>query len=353
MLAIRATTGMPMKVIFHIGHSTPVTPVLRDRLAWAWPQLVRKGTLLPALAAPAQAWTLRQVLPPPAADRGPPPPDLAAEHALLHADHTTPQDSLQAQIQHLTPATLLLFPAFPASFGEAEEAALAALAQKLNKAEVHLYCALPRPDLHLERLLTKRIEQGGALDDLNREVLSLLDSPHVDYRQLLTVWRGHFPKATLHLSAAAGIETDIAQYFETFGLPVLPPLATECTPMALRRAFLDPVRLANHLFPGDLDFRSNLLAQFDTVVLPYDNQIELFGTNLRRQLYDAFAPVAEELAQHNDGIDVFTELKAMLQPRPTALETLRPPLLRAIPRFSFGRFDPRLLTLRKYLKKTL
>lgn len=341
-----------MKIILSIGHPTPGTLHLRQRLAGAWSQLAAQHVMLPALSPASQAWTLAQAITAENETGRPAPADLAQEHALLGSNHNITQGSLKAQMQHVAPATVLLFPASSDSSEDATNAARTALAKLLHKAEVHLYCALPRPDLHLERLLTRRISDGAPLGALAAETEALLDSPHVDYRQLLAPWLTLFPKAPLHLHAAQDPDAEIARYCEIAGLPALPDLSiAPQQPRPLPRALLDPMRLANALAPGDFDFHAELQSRLGQCTLPQDADVELFGAEIRQRLHDSFAPVAEALAQHTGGGAAFEDLDAILRPRPIPLDQLHPSFLRALPGFPTTLFRPRLHALRQQLKK--
>ncbi|MFY1709583.1 hypothetical protein J3365_19145 [Tritonibacter scottomollicae] len=252
----------------------------------------------------------------------------------------------------MSPAIVLLFLASPDISEEAANAARTALAKLLHKAEVHLYCALPRPDLHLERLLTRRISDGAPLGALAAETEALLDSPHVDYRQLLAPWLTLFPKAPLHLHAAQDPDAEIARYCEIAGLPAPPDLSiAPQQPRPLPRALLDPMRLANALAPGDFDFHAELQSRLGRCTLPQDADVELFGAEIRQRIHDSFVPVAEALARHPGGGVVFEDLDAILRPRPIPLDQLRPGFLRALPGFPTTLFRPRLRALRQKLKK--
>lgn len=341
-----------MQVILHFSQDGTVRTPLRDPvntgLAQNWSTLLEHGILLPFLDPEAAAHSLASGL-----TSTPLPPVTKTGHsALLWGQCPTRQHGLQAQLRLLSPKVLIICAPICAEFDAGLKAAQA-LHKILGDVNLHIHSTLDRPDHHVEHLLGHWLQERRELTPFPQELSKLINSPHVDYRQIYTPWLNRFPEAEIHLTrqgTQSNRTTALTAFTSRFELPDLPPaLPPQTTPPS--RAIWDSLRHANRL-PGETaELHDQLTHIFTPMTFPADTEIEVFGAKARAHLHTAFTPVAKELeAQLEDG-SFLNDLDDILISRPIPLSDLNQQLIEQLPRFRLGRKTAGLRAVRRALTR--
>ncbi len=310
-----------MKVIFYIGHHKVGSTALQVFLAQNAARLLHNGILYPCVEMEGFAQMLARVGQ--TGDRPAPLPINALEpHSALAyrmmaevSDRPIPPQfrmlprvdqmlhAIRQQIRYLDPETVILCSEAFANFGDVDPKLITRLRRAFPEAEVHIYCALRRPDSYLAAWHGQRIKVGEAIPPL-REVgpASYAGTIHTDYARLILPWVEALPKATLHLrpysaiQAAGGSPQD---FFAMTGVPLphgLLPAGKRNASLPL--AAMEIKRRANMaLPPEDTHCLSEYIQHSGNDITPLPNdQVDLFGPGQRAALADAFEPVHDVLS---------------------------------------------------------
>ncbi len=341
-----------MQVILHFSQDGTVRTPLRDPVATGlvrnWKTLLEHDVLLPFLAPEAEARSLASSL-----TGAPLPPVTEAGHsAFLWGKCPSRQQGLKAQLRLLAPKVLIICAPICAGPNAGREAAQA-LRKILGEVELHIHLALKRPDHHLETLLGYWLLEGCTLTPFPKELSKLIDSTHVDYRQIYAPWLSLFPDAKLHLNrqiTPADPTAALSAFTQRFEFPD-PPLLLHPRSTTPPRATWDSLRHANTL-PGAIpELHDQLARTFASMSLPADTEIELFGGQARTDLHAAFTPVAKALDEQLESGSFLSDLDDILTPRPIPLDRLNQQLIAQLPRFRLGRNTAGLQTVRRSLAR--
>lgn len=341
-----------MQVILHFSQDGTVRTPLRDPVTTGlirnWKTLLEHEVLLPLLTPETEAHSVVSCL-----TGVPLPPVTEAGHsALLWGKCPSRQQGLKAQLRLLAPKVLII--CVPICAGpDAGRHAAQALHKILGEVELHIHLALKRPDHHLETLLGYWLLEGRTLTPFPKELSKLIESPHVDYRQIYAPWLILFPDAKLHLTRQikqADPTAALATFTQRFELSDLPPLLNpqRTTPP---RATWDSLRHANRLPSATPELHDQLARTFASMSLPADAEIELFGGQARTDLHSAFTPVAKALDEQLESGSFLSDLDDILTPRPMPLNRLNQQLIAQLPRFRFGRNTAGLRAVRRSLAR--
>ena len=354
-----------MKFVIFIGHHKVGSSALQDFLSRNALALLKAGVLYPMVESVGHAHMLHSALM--GSDPVMPLPINAREahNALafrmlseargknqVPAFHRNIPASRQMfaairnQIEVLQPETVVLCAEVFSNFGAVEPALIDRLGKLVGAAELRVICTLRRPDEYVASWQGQRLKFGHVPPALREVgVADYADTIHFDYALMLRAWLERLPQADFRfrnyrdvLKAGGSVEDFLAQ--ADIAVPAGLQAVGAANP-SIPFALMEIARRANAALPGRAarQFRDHLMARRDTLDLPGNAEVELFGAAHRADLLDRFAPVAAFLEETVGPGAFFPDLEAAREVRPTpeldaaraALDQLRSRAAPALP----------------------
>ncbi|MDX1781887.1 MAG: hypothetical protein R3256_11270 [Thalassovita sp.] len=346
-----------MKVVLYIGHHKTGSSALQGYMARNWHALAEAGILYPAVEAEGLSRNLASCLTGKETTKKLPlvvrEPHNALAFAMISAGTGTPMPhfqrglpparemlrSLRHQIDLLQPKAVILCSEVMSNFAKQAPGKIEELATLFSGAEVEIYCTLRRPDLYLASWYGQRLKFGQKIAPLrDGGALAYRDTIHFDFAAMIYPWQTAFPRARFHLrnyadvlAAGGAVEDFTAQVGVDFpaGL-VMPPRANPGLPYAA----MEIMRRGNQVLnrADRLALRSFLLHRTNVARLPRNDEVELFGAETRRELYQSFLPVHDALNRMTGRDAFFPDLQDMLIAHPIPETELPLPTLRKVRR---------------------
>ena len=331
-----------MKVIFYIGHHKVGSTALQVFLAQNWLRLARAGILYPAVESKGFTANLARALAgqdhAEIADVNIREPHSALAYKMMAEKVETrkvPKQfrqlpstqqmmfALRNQIQTLEPHSVILCSEAFANFGEVRPELIDTLREQLPEAEFELYCTLRRPDDYLVSWHGQRLKVGEKLRPLSDGGADpYFEHIHFNFRTVIEPWAQRLPDARLILRpysevlAAGGSTRDFAdQISADFPDGMIPAGRAN---RSLPRAALEIVRRGNHALPPA---QAHQLAQYllraDTGLEPARNEdVEMFGADLRATIAGRFAPIHDYLSDLSGRARFFDDINRIRDTRP-------------------------------------
>lgn len=330
-----------MKVIIYFGHHKVGSTALQAYLARNTLELLRHGILYPAVESEGMSHLLAQALGRQDA------PDLgcmnlrephnALGFRMLASKHGsgTPAwhgalpglpamlSTIRNQVSVLQPHTVILCSEVFSNFGAGHEDLIAKLRDLFPDAEQELYCALRQPDEYMASWFGQRLRFGHQLRPLDGgAALTSTKTIHFNYRKMVEPWTRIFSDARLQirnyddiLAAGGSVQDFTAQAGCAFPkkLPHQGP-----SNHGLPRAAYEIIRQGNHrLPPEEAKVLREVFLKLPAGELPVRNRdVELFGSSVRSQLAEAFAPVHSYLSSLTGQAAFFPAIEEMRETRP-------------------------------------
>lgn len=328
-----------MKILLYIGHHKVGSTSLQAFFSQNWLALAQAGILYPCVDAEGFADHLQRGLAG-QDSTGLPPVNVREPHNALAFRMLTstnkksmppyhrnlpslPQmlKTLRQQVSRMAPQTVVICSEVMANFGLQEPKLIDRLKGLFPKAEFEIYCALRRPDQYLASWHGQRLKFGHKVKALNDGgALAYRNGIHFDYAAMLAPWIARFPEARIHVRNYADVLTSggsVEDFTQRVGLALPSGLQQpDRTNPSLPYAAYEIMRRGNQELarPDQLELRKYLLAAAQT--LRPNQEVELFGTELRQELTEAFAPVHQYLSQFTKDDAFFPDLDKMRQPHP-------------------------------------
>lgn len=344
-----------MKVILYIGHHKVGSTALQVFLSQNWLRLVRHGILYPSVETMGFSSNLKRVL-----DTGDKP---AAMHVNIREAHSvlayrmirdviprqvpgqfkmppaTPQmfQALRNQVRFLEPEVVILCSEAFSNFGEVDPQLVDRLCKAFPKASFEVYCALRRPDDYMVSWHGQRLKVGERLEPLSGKGARLYyPTIHFNYRKVVEAWLRRVPNVRMILRnysdimAAGGSTNDFTEQVGVdFPADLIPAGRVNSS---LPFAAMEIVRRGNY----DLDPENGralsdfFLCNANLLKAPQNRDIEMFGSGVRAEMMERFAPIHDYLGGVTGQRDFFPDIDAMARTRPVSEKEAMADLLSCI-----------------------
>ncbi|TDE34247.1 hypothetical protein [Antarcticimicrobium sediminis] len=239
--------------------------------------------------------------------------------------------TLRLQAKLLQPQAVLLCSEVMSNFGPRHPKLIERVRGIYPDTDQVLYCVLRRPDEYLISWHAQRLRFGNKVLSLrDGAALNYTESIHFDYRSMVEPWLDAFRETPRHLRNYADVLTAGGSVEDFFacndlimpaGAPA-PGRANESLP----RAAMEIARRANHDLPAkDASALRKYLLNCGDHITPIPNKdVEMFGTDLRAELFKRFAPIHTWLSEQAGVAAFFPDIDDMtrLRPVPEADATL-------------------------------
>jgi hypothetical protein len=312
-----------MRVVIFIGHHKVGSSALQDHLGSSAPRLIQQGILYPtvthtdlkALQAAVKRGDKTQAAPRNVAE---------AHNALafsMLADETggtvppfhknLPSTVemfalIREQIASFQPDTLLLASEVFANYGAVTPKLIDDLYSGLGLAptdQVEIFAYLRRIDEYLVSWHGQRVRFGQKIRALPGKALSCYTRGiHFDYRLMIEAWQAARPDSRLILRPYDDVvrrDGSVAVFAAATGLN-LPPVEKHANTVnqSIHRAVLDFARQANFALEplAATKFFNSMLRVSPQLGVVRPGQIEMFGKNARKNMYNGFAPIHDWLS---------------------------------------------------------
>lgn len=233
--------------------------------------------------------------------------------------------TLRHQISVFDPHTVILCSEVFANFGAGHVTLIERLKSLFEGAEIELFCTLRRPDDYQASWYGQRLRFGHKLSALWEPEGVDLASIHFDYRKMIEPWLSVFPNAKFHLrnySDTLKNGGSVEDFFLATGLGRRQHTSgNDPKNISLPRAAFNAVREANNTL-SDRDaseFRKTVLKIAPTMDLPKSKEVEVFGAENRRILYERFAPIDEWLGKIGGAEGFFPDLPQIRELCPVSM----------------------------------
>ena len=222
--------------------------------------------------------------------------------------------------------TLLLCSEVFSQYGTRQPELVGQMLEALGIADVSLYVTLRRPDLHLAAWFSQMLKfgrrprllsEGGAAD--------LYRTAHFDFERAVRPWADAVPRGKLFMHtydavmAAGGSEPHFTQ---TFGIdtgrfvPAKGPVN-----LSIPYALYDLLLRANRQLPPAIarSMQKALLVHQHCMTLPSNTEIEVFGSAVRAEMAERFAPMQTYLGGLIGQAGFFSDIEAISKTHPVPL----------------------------------
>jgi len=231
--------------------------------------------------------------------------------------------TLRLQAKLLQPQAVVLCSEVMSNFGPRHPKLIKRVRDIYPTADHVLYCVLRRPDEYLISWHAQRLRFGNKVLSLrDGAALNYTGSIHFDYRSTVEPWLTAFPGAPWQLRNYADVLQaggSVEDFFAVNNLQV-PTGATPAgrTNESLPRAAMEIARRANHDLPAKeaRDLRQYLLNCGDHITPIPNKEIEMFGAELRAELFKRFAPIHAWLSEQTGQAAFFPDIDDMTRVRP-------------------------------------
>lgn len=233
--------------------------------------------------------------------------------------------ALRHQISVFNPHTVILCSEVFANFGAGHVSLIERLKNLFAGAEIELFCTLRRPDDYQASWYGQRLRFGHKLGALWEPDGLDLTSIHYDYRKMIEPWLSVFPGAKFHLrnySDTLKNGGSVEDFLLAVGLGRRQrTLANDPKNISLPRAAFSVVREANNTLSDReaSEFRKTVLNIAPALNLPKSNEVEVFGAENRRILYENFAPIDEWLGNMVGAEGFFPDLSVVRELCPISM----------------------------------
>lgn len=333
-----------MKIILYIGHHKVGSTALQIFLAQNWLKLAQSGILYPSVESRSFSHALGLALQGQdqkvSSDMNIREPHSALAYRMMSdvSDRKVPMqfkalpsspqmfNALRNQIDKINPKAVILCSEAFANFGQVDPTLISRLCDLFPESEFEVYCALRRPDDYLISWHGQRLKAGEQLLALQNGGAELYyNSIHFDYRMVVEPWAKQVPNVQLILRnysdvlAAGGSTEDFCTQI-SLDMPAGMKAAGRAN-TSLPRASLELIRQANlTLEPAHAHRLSRyLLNNNHRLLLPRNQDVEMFGARLRAKLSDHFTPTHRYLSKLTSQDAFFPDIDQMRSPRPLSL----------------------------------
>nr|WP_169618090.1 hypothetical protein [Ruegeria sp. PR1b] len=351
-----------MKVILYIGHHKVGSTALQAYLAQNWLQLAQAGILYPSVEGLGFASNLATILRPEA------PSQIKQGQVLVREPHSAlayrmiqdaisrpvpPQfnghpatsqmlRTIQKQVEVLAPHTVILCSEAFANFGQVDAKLITQLCAPFQGADLHVYCALRRPDHYLASWHGQRLKVGEPAAPLEPGGLAqYANTIHFNYRNVLEPWIEQLPDATFSIRNYAEV-VENGGSGEDFVLQ---------TGLTLPEGMQAPGRANSSLPKASFPIMEQAVAHLPRPKVQALSQyfqaegkalcrkadarngdVELFGEAQRKEMHRRFLKESETYLSQLTGQPAFFEgLDEVLIPRPLPAREAAHRLLQALP----------------------
>jgi hypothetical protein len=327
-----------MKCIIYLGHHKTGSSALQEMFTRNADRLLANGILYPFVEPEGQAYVRALMA------GGDPETDLtfkvksphnhigyAMQSEVLPGDYTPARykllptasqmfRSIRAALADTGAQTLLLCSEVFSQYGTRNPAMVRQMLDELGIADVSLYMTLRRPDLHLASWHSQMLKFGRTpLPLSNGGVEKLQHTTHVDFENAVRPWAAAVPRERLFLHTYSDVMTaggSEAHFTGTFRINTSNFVASKgITNPSIPYAFYDIVGRANHDLPAPLArrFRNAILACRENIDLPTNDNVELFGHDIRSKIANRFTPMQSYLGGLVGREGFFTDIDAVRQ----------------------------------------
>ena len=245
---------------------------------------------------------------------------------------------IQSQIDRSQPHTVVLCSEAFANFSGVSTELICRLRGEFPGAHFRIFCTLRRVDEYLVSWYGQLLRFGHRLPGFRDGWMDqITDTIHFDYRKLLQGWLEVFPDAEFRVRPYTQVLASggsVQDFLQLSGIPRGGAVsAVDGLNSSIPPLFYEVCRQANHrLAAADAEvLRQQLSREGLAAAEQYPDQVELFGAELRRELYERFAPIHDFLGQFSPGADFFADQAEMLETVgvseeaafPTAVERVR------------------------------
>lgn len=330
-----------MKVVFYIGHHKVGSTALQVLLSQNWLRLARHGILYPSVETMGFSSNLKRML------------DAGDRPAMMHVNIREPHSALayrmirdasprqipgqfkmlpasaqmfqalRNQIRFLQPKAVILCSEAFSNFGEVDPLLVKQLCDVFPDASFEVYSALRRPDDYMVSWHGQRLKVGERLEPLQGQGTRLYyHTIHFDYRKVVEAWARHVPNVRLivrnykDIVAAGGSTSDFTEQVGIdFPEDMIPAGRVN---KSLPRAAMEIVRQGNwELAPEDGRALSDyFLKTDDSLNLHRNGDIEMYGTDIRAEIVERFAPFHDYLGELTGQSAFFPDFDEMARPLP-------------------------------------
>jgi len=343
-----------MKAIIYFGHHKVGSTALQSFLFRNQTALMRQGILYPGAESQSMACTIAQLLGETdlsetqktrlsaAAKEHPAPMNAREPHnalafqMLAQATKNKPPKwhkglpavpqmirAMEMQAKYLQPHSVLICSEVMSNFGAHHPELIDRVRDIFPAASPAIYCVLRRPDEYLIAWHAQRLRFGHKVASLREgAALGYTGSIHFDYRKMVEPWVERFSDAPQHLRNYADVlETggSVEDFFACNGLEMPPdPVEVGRTNESLPRAAMEIARRGNHDLPPDegRNLRQYLLNCGEHVTPIPNKEVEMFGADLRAELFKRFASIHAWLSEQTGQAAFFPDIDDMTRLRP-------------------------------------
>ncbi|MGR3501644.1 hypothetical protein [Pseudaestuariivita sp.] len=231
--------------------------------------------------------------------------------------------NVRTQIEALQPKHTIFCSEIFSNFGAVRPEMIDIAGTMVEESRMKLYCVLRRPDQYLASWHWQWLKFGRksqALDAGGTE--DYFDTIHFDYQKMLEPWltsnifKYQYIRPYSDVMAQGGVVQD---FFDTceIDLPET-PFGEERLNVGVHVAFFEVLRTANHKFrfPKSKKLRIFIEEANASLDLPSKGDVELFGKDVRRAMYDRFRPIEQYLREVTGRAAFFEDLDNILDTRP-------------------------------------
>ena len=334
-----------MKLVIFIGHFKTGSTSLQRFLANNYFSLLNRGILYPSVESMGMAHNISTAL------RGRDQscnglslnvtePHNALAVRLLNEEnnhHVPPYypnlpggfrmfDALDSQIHTLAPDTMILCAEVFALFGGTKtQKSLKRMARRFAEHDVTLYCSIRRPDEYLSSWHRQRLKFGGKLEPLRGKAFGAYrKTVHFQHDLMVNGWLEHFPDARLVLRdyrdvlRGGGSVGDF--FYHAVGRDVsdLPAVKPENPSVPCAYAEIGRRALRELELPVARPFIAWLVRHADSVDHAADRDVEVFGADTRKALYEGYAPIHDALGALSGKPPFFSDFEDIGRVRPVS-----------------------------------
>lgn len=231
--------------------------------------------------------------------------------------------AIKKQIEFVQPEVVILASEVFSTFGVVSPRLIQTLLDEFPEASFRIIANLRRVDNYLSSWHGERLKAGERLHPLGRGGLQeYFETTHFDYRLILEPWVNMMPDADFILrdfsavrSAGGTIEDFKEQSCLNFPDSLITPAPLN---PSMHRAVQEIVRRGNaQLMPEvALNLRNFLEDVTPQLGLPKSSEIEMYGPDLREEMFDRFEDVHDYLGDLTGQAPFFANLENMLRCRP-------------------------------------
>ena len=327
-----------MQFVLFIGQHKVGSSSIQDYMARNYVRLVQSGILYPMIDAEGQTMVLARQIMGYDMDQSLPMNIREGHNALAYRllyetgkgiempeyHRGTPRShqmfrTIKKQIEYLQPEAVILAGEVFSQFGAVDPSLIRRMLDEFPDASFRVIATLRRPDAYLPSWHSQRLRYGEKIRPLNAGgAADYFPTIHFDYRHMLQGWVEELYDTEIVLRdyrevlAAGGSVEDFKEQ-SCLNFPANLETYRETNP-SLHRALAEIGRLAFHELDqieafSVLEFLTELGPQLD---LPYSAQIEMFGTEVRRQMFDAFQEPHRYISDLCDRDQFFEDIDEML-----------------------------------------